>query len=194
MDERDGRAISPGRRKKLRTRALAASALLVLIALLVSFSAYRVEGDSMAPTLRGGRGAAAGDIVIVNRVAYLLRAPRRWDVVVVNRREADSEKQSHLSVKRIVGLPGEEIEIANGRCLVGGTPLEPPPSIAGVYVVSRGPFGRGRIRLREDEYFVLGDESYVSLDSRSWGPVRREDLRGRVDWIVFPPARIGKVR
>ncbi len=179
---------APKRRRGTRARLMAGCVLLA------AYTPYRVEGDSMAPTLRGRRRGSAGDIVLVNRLAYAISKPSRWDVAVVERRERDSGNESHRSVKRIVGLPGEEFEISGGRCWVGGKPLEPPPSIAGVRVVSKGAFGRGRIRLGDDEYFVLGDESYLSLDSRAWGPVRRADLRGRVDWIVFPFSRAGRVR
>lgn len=148
----------------------------------------------MSPTLEGGSAEGRGDVVLLNRLAYLVSEPRRWDVVVIRRRGEASEDPVRDSVKRIVGLPGEEIEIADGRLFADGRPLAPPPALAGRPVVGKGPYGRGRVRLGGDEYFVLGDSSYVSRDSRSFGPVRRRELRGRVDWILFPFVRSGRVR
>ncbi|MGQ9589252.1 MAG: signal peptidase I [Planctomycetota bacterium] len=183
-----------GGRRRLRAAAAAAAALILVASAGLSYVPCRVEGDSMSPTLDGGSSGRKGDVVLLNRIAYLVGEPRRWDVVVIRRREGSFEDGVRDSVKRIVGLPGEEIEIADGRCFAGGRPLEPPPALAGRPVVGKGPYGRGRVRLGGDEYFVLGDSSYVSRDSRSFGPVRRGEIRGRVDWIVFPLSRAGRVR
>ena len=148
----------------------------------------------MMPTLVGaedGNARSTGDIVLVNRLAYSASSsggPARWDVVIL--RHADGEE----SVKRVVGLPGETVEIREGALAVNGSRLEPPAHLAGEYIVQKGRFGHAPAVLGEGAYFVLGDSSYVSQDSRRWGPVGREEIEGRVMCIVFPLARAGWVR
>ena len=148
----------------------------------------------MMPTLVGaedGNARSTGDIVLVNRLAYSSGStggPSRWDVVIL--RHADGEE----SVKRLVGLPGETVEIREGALVVNGSRIEPPEHLAGEYIVQKGRFGHTPAPLGEGEYFVLGDSSYVSQDSRRWGPVGREEIEGRVMCIVFPLGRAGWVK
>jgi signal peptidase I len=162
--------------------------LLVLVCRWILIP-YRIHGDSMAPTLLGA--GSSGDWVLVWRPAYTLRDPARWDVVVVRRGTSRSDRES---VKRIVGLPGERIEVQGGRVHVDGEPLIPPTTIEDVYVASKGQWGYGAFRLGADEYFLLGDNSYPSADSRQWGPVTRESIQGRVVCIVHPAQRTSLVR
>jgi signal peptidase I len=181
-----------------RWRAIAVLLLLLLAAVLGVgwvFVPYRVVGDSMAPTLLGTCNregtSVAGDVVIVNRLAYVLSPPQRWDVVVLESLEGG---RSGESVKRIAGLPGEEIEIRDGVCYADGIRRTPPARISWKGVVRKGPFSQGPLRLRRHQYFVLGDNSYASLDSRACGPVSRAQLRGQVWCVVLPWHRAGAVR
>ncbi len=184
------------RRKLPRILALLALALVVSAFAVARWVIvpYRVRGGSMMPTLVGaedGNARSAGDIVLVNRMAYSAGSagrPSRWDVVIL--RHADGEE----SVKRVVGLPGETVEIREGALVVNGARIEPPEHLAGEYIVQKGRFGHAPVALGDDKYFVLGDSSYVSQDSRRWGPVGREDIEGRVMCIVFPLGRAGGVR
>jgi signal peptidase I len=201
----ESRTVEPpragSRRRFLRIflGASLAGAAILFVVLRWVWVPYRVLGSSMLPTLVGveaGR-AGAGDIVLVSRLAYVGREPRRWDVVVVSRDgEGGSEagETSRESVKRVAGLPGESLEIREGRLLVEGRPLVLPGALEGNYIVGKGPHGRGLVRLGRDEYFLLGDNSYYSKDSRQWGPVPRSSLRGRAFWIAYPPGRWGPLR
>jgi signal peptidase I len=162
-----------------------------LFTLQFVFVPYRIRGDSMLPTLcGGGRGA---DLVLVSRLAYLWNGPERWDVVVVERAGEDGAGGG-ARVKRVVGLPGERVEIVAGTVRVDGQRMDPPVHLREVFVVSKGPFGVGRVDLGADEYFLLGDNSYLSRDSRALGPVRRREISGRVDFRFFPVGRAGRVR
>jgi len=155
----------------------------------------------MRPTLVGGAesGAQAGetaapaDWVVVSRTAYWFHRVTRWDVVVVSH-DGVPGAVAHESVKRVVALPGETVALRNGRVWVDGVAVRPPVALEEMYVVAKGPFGHQPQRLGPDEYFVLGDNSYPSRDSREWGPVSGRQLRGRVAFVLWPPGRRAWVR
>jgi signal peptidase I len=125
-----------------------------------------IHGDSMEPTL------PRGSHVIVDRAAYLWHKPTRWDVVVFR----CPTKANELCVKRIVGLPGEAISLRGGHVLVEGEPLSRNVQYEMRYqdwAAFRARHGISspqnvKWQLGENEYFVLGDHSAVSDDSRSW--------------------------
>ena len=198
----------PAPRSRKGKRILFAAVVLVLASFVVLrwiVVPYRILGSSMLPTLVGtelGQQPVDGDIVLVNRLAYVLRRPQRWEVVVIEQpaasrpegsREGEAGGAPLENVKRIVGLPGETVEIQGGFLHIDGSRIELPPALRGTYIVSKGRFGRGRVSLADDEYFVLGDNSYLSRDSRYWGPVARRAIQGRAILIVFPWSRFGRV-
>lgn len=152
----------------------------------------------MVPTLIGeevGKKPVPGDIVLVNRLAFAFRECQRWDIVVIRRKDAaPSSSLSSENVKRVVGLPGETISIRNGAVHVNGQPLDYPVPHSSLYAVSKEKFGLAPVTLKESEYFLLGDNSYLSADSRRWGPIHRDELRGRVALLLFPLRRFGFVR
>ncbi len=150
---------------------------------------YRVSGPSMEPTLldSGHGDRAVGDIVLVSRLAYLTGGAERWDVAVI-------QHEGQENVKRVVGLPGETLEIRDGNLLVNNAVIQLPAPLRIRTLVSKGAFGRGPVQLGKDEYFLLGDGGYLSRDSRVWGPIRSEFLRGKVIAVVWPWPRLGFVR
>jgi signal peptidase I len=106
---------------------------------------------------------AVGDRLIVDRTAYILRPPRRWEVVVF-RSPVDGQS---LSVKRVAGLPGETVSIVDGELRISGA------SVAGATVKYTLRYGdheelRDGVQLGADEFFVLGDNEAISIDSRNW--------------------------
>lgn len=140
-------------RQTLRTAVLLAT-LVLAVQTFVALGWLRpvvVAGDSMAPTHAGG------DRLLVRRWS----PPRRWDAVVL-RSPTDARR---LLVKRVVGLPGEEITLREGRVRIDGEPLGNPPEVAGVYY---GAMGHPTWRLGPDEWLVVGDNQPVSIDSRNW--------------------------
>lgn len=124
----------------------------------------RISGQSMSPTLRHGSW------VVMSRRAYRDgRLPARFDVV----RLEDPSRPGHWIIKRVVGLPGEEVMLDGGRLLVDGTEIvEPHVATCDVSIHEWW--------LRDDELVVLGDNRAASTDSRKFGPVNITALSGRV--------------
>ncbi|MGN1019970.1 MAG: signal peptidase I [Aristaeellaceae bacterium] len=158
---------------------LAALAIALILRLTVA-ELVRVRGSSMLPTLRTGQW------LLVSRLDYRLGRPRRGDVVICHYpgRYMDRWKLiPQCFVKRVIGLPGETIEIIEGVVHIGGEPLSEP------YLdPARCRFRRQMPArtLGEDEYFVLGDNRDSSNDSRRIGPLPRGMLVGRVRRVIFP--------
>lgn len=170
-------------------------AVVVFMLLQTTVRNFKVDGSSMDPTLEGGQ------YLLVNRLVYLqfdlqrlsrivpfwqaddrssryaIHAPNRGEIIVFQFPRDPSKD----FVKRVVGLPGELIEIRNGRVLVDGNVLEEP------YLAAKDNSNSAARRLEEGEYYVLGDNRAHSNDSRSWGPVPEANLRGKV-WMVYWPA------
>lgn len=132
-----------------------------------------VNGSSMKPSL------ASGDVVLINRIAYTLGTPSRFDIAVFSRGD------SGLNMKRIIGLPGETVQIKENHVYINGEPLkaEGGLSLAAIAGIAEYP-----IELGEDEYFLLGDNRESSEDSRfaGIGNVKREQLVGKV-WLKLSP-------
>jgi signal peptidase I len=140
----------------------------------------------MLPTLR------PGDLLFVSK--WQGYSPRRGDVVAF----ALPANPAMDFVKRVVGVPGDTLEMRDRVLSVNGSPQDEPYAVhldAGVWPAERG--GRdnfGPIALGAGEYFAMGDNRENSNDSRSWGSLPRELIHGRVVKIYWPPARAGPVR
>ena len=164
--------------------------VLAIVAYALLFHLSIVRGSSMIP------GIHDGDRILVDHLSYVLGDVQRGDVVVL-RCPLDPSLDY---IKRVIALPGDEVRIDDGSVFVNGEQVDEPyvaePGI-GSYE-DAGPDGARRSRLREtierDHYFVLGDNRDHSSDSREFGQVPRANLRGRVDFRVWPPDRAGTVR
>lgn len=134
----------------------------------------KMAGQSMAPLLK------SEDVILVNRLVYDFSRPKRFDVVVFQR----DDKKSN--VKRVIGLPGEVIQIKGGSIFINDQILETEDYKMGY--VSLGGLAENPIQLDEDEYFLLGDNREGSEDSRfaNIGNVNREQILGKV-WIRISP-------
>lgn len=130
-----------------------------------------------------------GDRLIGNRLAYRKEGPERGDVVIFH--YPDNEEE--LYVKRVVGMPGEEIRIEDAKIYIDGSaePLE-EPYLKETWVVETGPF---LFQVPEDCYLVLGDNRNDSWDARYWENtyVSREKILGRSEIIYWPFADFGKI-
>lgn len=146
--------VNQPRRRWLRRFALFLA--LALVCQVVYCEPFRVTSKSMMPTLH------PGDILFVDKQVFEWRLPRRWEIIVFH----GPSYRSTPYVKRIVGLPGETIEIKGGHVYINGDAMAPP---LGAAYESRGRHGvNAPCRLGSDEYFVLGDYSAASDDSRTW--------------------------
>ncbi len=158
---------------------------------------YRIPSSSMEPTLHCARPAPGcearfSDRVLANRFIYHFRDPQRGDIVVFETTPAVRRKCSAggTFVKRIVGLPGENVELRliRGReyVYINGRRLEEP------YVQSsRRAFGpEEEFKVPNGQYFLMGDNRSSSCDSRQWGGLPRENILGKVFLTYWPPQRI----
>lgn len=161
--------------KRLLKTALFIAAVLVigLIAREYLLGVTVVAGDSMNDTL------VTGDAVLLTRFDYLTDTPERGHVV-----QLEVPGRDGLYLKRVIGLPGETVEIKGGTVYIDGMPLNEPYAVP-----SAEDF---RITLYDDEYFVLGDNRPVSYDSREeeFGVVNASCFRGRVRAVIWPVDRI----
>lgn len=135
---------------------------------------YYIPSGSMLPLLQ------PGDRILVNKLVYRIGQPGRGDVVVF--KFPLDEKKDYI--KRIIALPGETIEGKENRIWIDGVMLEE------TYLSSDAKFGDfGPVRMGGGEYFVLGDNRQDSQDSRSWGPLSREQVRGKAMLLYWPISR-----
>lgn len=147
--------------------------LIATIYTLVNLATARavVEGSSMQPNFH------TGQLVIVNRFAYFASKPERGDVIVLHNPRDPSED----FIKRVMALPGETIQIIEGRVFINGTMLEEP------YIEN---FCKtncdGTWTLKDNEYFVLGDNRGNSHDSHAFGPIDQRLIVGQA-WIRYYP-------
>ena len=139
-----------------------------------------VDGASMSPTLEDG------DVLIVEKVSYRFRQPERYDVVVFRY----LYKENSYYIKRIIGLPGETVQIKDGKIYINGSLLEEE---FGSALIKNPGRANQPITFGSDEYFVLGDNRNVSSDSRdpSVANVRADQIVGRAFVCVWPWNHIG---
>lgn len=145
----------------------------VVAALLIHqylFTFARVDGTSMLDTLH------ENNIMGVSRLHYRLNEPQRGEIITCNY----PGEGNKLFVKRIIGLPGETIEIREGTVYIDGEP------IAETYLTRVDDQSMDPITLAEDEIFVMGDNRPVSRDSRAVGPLTLDEIYGRVLFVAFP--------
>jgi signal peptidase I len=153
----------------------------VLIALLIHVflaQATRVYGQSMQPNLH------TNERLVVEKLSYHFHGPRRGDVVVLH----DPSGSSELLIKRVVGLPGERVTVADGRVFIDGIQLDEP-------YLNQETQSAGRSWLVPPlQVFVMGDNRQASRDSRSFGPVPRDEIIGRALFRYWPLDQIGILR
>lgn len=128
---------------------------------------FRIEGHSMMPTLQ------EGEYIIINKLSYYLDEPERGDIIVLrfpNDRTRDF-------IKRVVGIPGDQIEIGNGVVTVNGVALTEP-------YLNAPPSYNGSWTVPADSYFVLGDNRNNSHDSHNWNFLPRSDIIGKA-WVIY---------
>ena len=163
--------------------------ILVIIGLtwmIVTFVGQRtrVSGSSMETTL------SDGDNLIVDKLSYRFQDPKRFDIVVFPYKY----EENTYYIKRIIGLPGDTVQVKDGYTYINGELLE--SDIYGAEVMIEAGTASEPITLGEEEYFVLGDNRNHSLDSRdpSVGILKREDLIGRA-WVrIYPFDKMGVIR
>jgi signal peptidase I len=167
--------------------AVCAIALALLIQAFV-VKPYRIPSESMTNTLK------VGDRVLVNRVVYHFRHPRRGDIIVFQ-----SHAVGMTLIKRVIGVPGDTLSLSNGSVYVNGRRLNEPYvlRVNGVATATE-PFTDGQpwslakpYTVPPGHYFVMGDNRSQSDDSRDWGPLPASELIGEAFFRYWPLNRFG---
>ncbi len=167
---------------------------LLLISLLIAYlipifllRPLQVDGSSMYPTLEDK------ELVLSNIFSNLTSPIERFDVVVVK-----EPKSGDLWVKRVIALPGEKVEVKQEKLYINGQYVE-EPFLNQEYVKSQiqkeGFFSKDvkAVTLKENEYFLMGDNRSNSLDSRTRGPFKREEIIGKHIYVLYPFSKIRMV-
>lgn len=179
------------RKMKLSTaNSAAAWAVEILIVLLVAFvlvycAGMRVTmvGNSMESTV------SDGSQILVNRFIYNVKSPKSGDVIVFL---PNGNEKSHYYVKRVIGVPGDKVQIKSGLLYVNGELYDTEDTDT----IKNAGVAEEEITVGEDEYFVLGDNRNSSEDSRyaNIGNIKKEYIKGKAWFVVRPFKKMGRIR
>ena len=188
--------ITPIAKKETFLKELFNFALIVIFVVLpirlFIAQPFVVVGTSMEPTFINN------DYLIVDELTYKLETPKRGDVTVFKFDETTAQKAqtvpgeqgSKYFIKRIIGLPGETVDIRNGKVTITNT-KNPNGFVLDETYVKELPDNIMTITLGKNEYFVMGDNRQVSYDSRTWGPLKGDKIVGKVFVRLLPTSKIG---
>lgn len=148
--------------------------IIIVVILVRTFIAtpVRVNGSSMYPTLKGN------EIMLLNKLGHI----NRFDIVVL---KIDGREDN--LIKRIIGLPGETVEIKDNDIYINDKKIEDKYGYGVTYNIDK-------VTLKKDEYFILGDNRKISLDSRVFGTIHKDEIKGTTDFIMYPFKSFGKVK
>lgn len=171
----------PIAKKIIREVIIWAIEIMLVLSVAYLITAYGVErtimlGNSMMPTLQNR------DKILINKMVYRFFEPERFDVVVFRQ---SGKEHSYYNIKRIIGLPGERIQIKDGNIYINGEELKEGMELEPML---NGGLAEEEIVLEEEEYFVLGDQRNDSEDSRfaNMGNIVKTDIIGKA-WIRLQP-------
>lgn len=167
--------------KRSALREMIETVLLTLLIYVIVrtflFENYRVVGHSMLPTLEDDQ------FLIVNKLGYRLYEPQRGDIVVF----VDPRTPNRKLIKRVIGLPGEVIELRHGQVYVDQRLLDEP------YIAAFGRYSEPPMPIPEGQYYVLGDNRNNSSDSHNWGMLPEDKIVGKAWLTYWPPAAWGVI-
>ncbi len=142
-----------------------------------------IPSGSMLPTLQ------VNDRLIVDKLGYYFKSPQRGDIIVFSPTDALQKQNFHDAfIKRVIGLPGEKVEVKGGRVYINDKPLKEN------YIADAPQYQWGPKVIPEDSYLVLGDNRNNSYDSHYWGFVPRNKIIGRAVIRFWPPDRMGEIK
>ena len=174
-------------------------AVVVFMLLQATVRNFKVDGSSMDPTLENGQFLLVNRLVYTridmgrlsgivpfwqadeDSVRYAIHPPERGEVIVFRFPDPIKSNPTKDFVKRVIGLPGEIVAVKAGIPYVNGTALDEP------YLLDKDMSNGREVELGAGEYYVMGDNRSHSNDSRSWGAVPAENIRGKV-WVIYWPA------
>lgn len=165
----------------LQTIVLAAAIFMLTYLFLIQ--PHEVKGNSMYPNFHDG------ERLLTDKVSYRLNEPRRGDIIVF---QAPPDRAKDF-IKRIIALPQETVSVKDGQVLVNNQTLDEfylpqTRTSSGTFLSETKEY-----KLASDEYIVMGDNRDHSSDSRSWGPIKRDEIIGKAWLIYWPPQKIGVI-
>ena len=183
-----------------RTRLLTGVALVlaIFVCALIALRIFGLVRPFSVPTGAMTPSVSAGDHVMMEGVAFLSRKPRRGDVVVFRTDHIVSLPPAEIYVKRVTEEPGERVRISAGQLFINDKPVAISNAAGEIaYLLPPRPdtfSQKTEVTVPENCYFVLGDNSTNSFDSRFWGSVPRANILGRIVLCYWPPQRSGVVK
>jgi len=184
-----------GRSKLLIGLALVPACLvgaLILLRICGLVRPFSVPTGAMTPAV------SAGDHIMMEGMTYLSRQPRRGDIVVFKTDGIASLPPATIYVKRVAGEPGDHLRISEGKLFINDKRVSLSNAVGGIAYdlpPRTGAFSpQTDVTVPSGCYFVLGDNSTNSFDSRFWGSVPRGNIIGRVLFCYWPPQRVGGVK
>ncbi len=163
---------------------------IFLVVYLFFMQPHQVNGQSMVPNFQSGQ------YVLTDKISYKFRNPERGEVVVFHAPEKAQCPQGTGCdfIKRVIGLPGDTVEISNNKVKINGEVL-PEPYIPDDFQILAGSYTKnGPVTLGDDEYMVFGDNRPYSSDSRAWGPIPKSAIVGRAFFRYLPVTVAGLIQ
>lgn len=152
-------------------------AAVVILVFVFVIGLQQVVGPSMSPTL------TENDIVVINKLSYKLHKINTGDVVIAS----VSDK---YMIKRVIGLPGDELKMVNGRIYLNGELFD---DYVDINIEESGNLENG-IKVGDNEYFIIGDNRNDSEDSRFYGTISKKNIVGKVAFRLYPFSKIGRIK
>lgn len=166
-----------------------ALSILVVVILAYSIVTFGVQsvtmiGQSMSPALSNQ------DVLLLNKRAYTFKNPKRYDVIAFKLKE---DTEGYFNIKRIVGLPGEKLQIKDGRIYINGEVLSDLPFED--LIMTEG-LALDEMTLGDEEYFVIGDNCNNSEDSRyiNIGSISKKEISGKITFRIAPRTEFGFIK
>lgn len=180
-EETAAQEVAPAPRAKSVVREYAEALIIaVLLALVIRtfvVQAFKIPSGSMLPTLQ------IGDHILVNKFLYYFQPIRRGDIIVFK----FPQDETRDFIKRVIGLPGDTVEIRGKQVLINGAPLDEPYAVYGDWPIGR--FGEreklGPLVVPPDRLFMMGDNRDHSMDSRVWGYLDANKVKGKAFIVYF---------
>lgn len=142
-----------------------------------------VPSGSMEPTIQ------LGDHLIIDKISYDFTSPKRGDIVVFNPTKTLQKDNFHDAfIKRVIGLPGDKVQVSNGQVYINGLPIKEN------YIEAKPDYNWGPVIVPANSYLVLGDNRNDSFDSHYWGFVPRNKIIGRAIFFLWPLNRIREIQ
>ena len=142
--------------------------IIIILLKIFIFNFILVKGDSMNPKYKNN------DFMFLNKIIYKFTPIKRGDVVVLKYKNDDL-------IKRVIGLPKDKIKVENGKLYINNK--EYKEDYINSYTASED---FDEVTIKNNEYFVMGDNRYNSYDSRRFGPINKKDIMGKVEFRIFP--------